>query len=85
MKWHVLWNAQGERQLQIALDAAGTSDEVVVAAESIESLLEQDPFDVGESREQDERILIHRGYAVYFRIDEFDQLVIINTFWRWAK
>ena len=85
MKWHVIWNARGERGLQKALDETGASDEVVIAAEEMERLLEQDPFDVGESREDDERILIHNGYAVLYRVESDDQLVFINAFWRWAK
>ena len=85
MKWHVIWNARGERGLQKALDETGAPDEVVIAAEAMERLLEQDPFDVGESREEDERILIHSCYAALYRVESDDQLVFINAFWRWAK
>jgi hypothetical protein len=84
MSWHVVWIAEAERDLQRLLESRNP-DEVVIAAEEMERLLEQDPFDVGESREEDERILIHHGYAVLFRVEYDDQLVFINAFWRWAK
>lgn len=85
MKWHVLWNARGERGLQNALDDPGALDEVVIAVEAIERLLELDPLEVGESREEDERILIFNGYAVLYGVSFDDHLVVINAFWRWAK
>jgi hypothetical protein len=85
MKWHVLWNARGERGLQKALDETGASDKVIIAVEEIERLLEQDPFEAGESREEGERILILNGYAVLYGINSNDHLVVINAFWRWAK
>ena len=85
MKWHVIWNARGERGLQKALDETDALDEVVISAEEMVRLLEQDPFGVGESREEDERILIHNGYAVLYRVESDDQFVFINVFWRWAK
>ena len=84
MKWHTIWIAEAEYDLQTLLESRDP-DEVVIAAEVMERLLEQDPLDVGESREEDERILIHNGYAVLYRVESDDQLVFINAFWRWAK
>jgi hypothetical protein len=84
MKWHVIWIADAEHDLQKLLETR-EPDEVVIAAEEMERLLEQDPFEVGESREDDERILIHNGYAALYRVESDDQLVFINAFWRWAK
>ena len=84
MKWHVIWIAEAEQDLQSLLDSRDP-DEVVIAVEAMERLLEQNPFEVGESREDDERILIHNGYVVLYRVESDDQLVFINAFWRWAK
>lgn len=84
MRWHTIWIADAEDDFQKLLESRDP-DEVVMAAEEMERLLEQDPFDVGESREEDGRILIHKGYAVLYRVESNDQLVFINAFWRWAK
>ncbi len=84
MKWHIIWIADAEHDFQRLLESRDP-DEVVIAAEEMERLLEEDPFDVGGSREEDERILIHNGYAVLYRVESNDQLVFINAFWRWAK
>lgn len=85
MKWHVWWNAQGERMLQKALNAASDAEEVVLAAERIEQMLEEDPLEAGESRNEDDRIVFHESFAAIFRVDVNDQLVVVHTFWRWAK
>jgi hypothetical protein len=85
MKWQVLWNARGERGLQKALDDSGALDEVVIAVEAMERLLEQDPLEVGESREETERILILNNFAILYGISIDDQIVVINAFWRWSK
>ncbi|MFN0018550.1 MAG: hypothetical protein ACKVP0_09840 [Pirellulaceae bacterium] len=85
MIWHIVWTARGDRMLQKAVDLASQPDEVVIAAEMIESLLEKDPLDAGESRDEDDRILFHGPFAVLYRVNIDDQIAAIHTFWRWAK
>ena len=66
MKWHVVWNAHREELLRQAIAAASAPDEIIIAVEAIESSLERDPLDVGESREHDERIHFQGRYGVFF-------------------
>ncbi|MBC7852986.1 MAG: hypothetical protein IAF94_06085 [Pirellulaceae bacterium] len=85
MKWHVVWNADSEELLRQAIAAASAPDEIIIAIEAIEALLESDPIDVGESREDDERIHFQGRFGVLFRVKHEDRIVVIHAFWRWAK
>ena len=85
MKWHVVWNAHSEELLRQAIAAASAPDEIIIAVEAIESSLEKDPLDVGESREDDERIHFQGRYGVLFRVKHQDRIVVIHSFWQWAK
>ncbi len=85
MTWHVFWTSRGETMLQQALDASAQPDKTAIASEMMERLLEIDPFAVGESRADDDRILFQGDYAAIYRVHTDDQVVGIHTFWRWAK
>jgi hypothetical protein len=55
------------------------------AASAIESSLEENPYDCGESRDIDERIVIHPPLAVYCMVYQERLLVIIHAAWRWGE
>ncbi len=82
MKFTVVWRPFAEQQLSQlwlqANDRAGVSE----AADRIDSLLQNDPQNEGESRGGGERILIAAPLAVLYRVSLDDRTATVWATWR---
>jgi plasmid stabilization system protein ParE len=75
MRFTVVWNPSAESQLsEIWLEAKDRAG-VTSAANEIDKKLRHSPETVGESRSGGRRIAIVPPLAIFFRVDEEDQLV----------
>jgi len=81
MKWTVVWTANAHKELVNIWLQAGDRQNVTKAANQAELLLKRRPDQVGESREQLERILIEWPLTFRYRLIPDDCLVEVLGVW----
>jgi hypothetical protein len=82
MIYTVLWYPTAERDLATLWLQAPDQQSVADAADRMDVMLRRDPQMLGESREEDLRILVVDPLAIYFRLDEEDRKVFVTDIWR---
>jgi hypothetical protein len=82
MKYTVLWQAKAEQSLANIWLHADERDAVTRAAAGIDSDLEVHPFDVGESRSANERIIFSGPLGLAYSIWPDDLMVRVLRVWR---
>lgn len=81
MKFTVFWKKTAERHLaQIWLDAADRAS-VTKAAHDIEKALKGNPNEIGESRDEENRIFFVPPLGVTFTVNELDCQVLVASVW----
>jgi len=81
MRYTVLWVPSAQQDLAaIWIDAADRSA-VASAADTIDTVLREDPYRQGESREGATRILFAPPLAIDFEVLEEDRIVRVLTVW----
>jgi hypothetical protein len=85
MKWTVVYLPAAEQEhADLWLDP-GSRAEVTDAANRIDRMLERDPDQVGESRqEDDQRVLFVAPLGVLFRVKPQDCLVEVIHVWKFS-
>ena len=84
MNWEVVWRRSARNDLAtLWLDSSIRAD-ITAAAHRIDFQLSRNPLGVGESREEDRRILIEAPLAVIFKVKPADRKVIVLRVWRIA-
>jgi len=81
MTFTVVWKPSAERCLAEIWTEATNRQAVTKAADSIDSLLRDNPLQAGESRDLNTRILTVAPLWVYFDVHEEDRLVAIWAVW----
>jgi hypothetical protein len=86
MKWEVEWSEDAEVAIGGMLYYATAGRRAIMDAMSaIEAELEENPYDCGESREDDLRIVIHPPLAVLCTVYQERFLVVVHTAWSWPR
>lgn len=80
------WAYDELADIWVAVDAA-TRERIEAAILKLNKELQDDPWDVGESRESDtnRRIAFAGPIAVIFRINEASRTVRVNHVWQYGK
>lgn len=82
MPYRVFWSPDAERLLKKIHATARDSSDVSRAAGEIDKQLRADPFDVGESREENVRIGFQEPVGIEFEVLDDVQTVIVFNVWR---
>jgi hypothetical protein len=82
MKWTVIWRPASESGLTDLWVSAADKAAITAAANRIDVLLRRSPFDVGESRDDDDRVYFDAPLGILFTIDELDRKVFVERVWR---
>jgi plasmid stabilization system protein ParE len=82
MKYTVLWRPFAERKLAELWTTASDRNAVTRAADRIDSMLANDPDQLGESRSGKRRVLIVEPLSVYFQVEEDDRQVWVVAVWQ---
>lgn len=81
MKWNVAWSARAEDRLAELWMASSRRNEVTMAAEEIQDVIERNPVSAEEGREFPGRILFVRPLGDCFDLDIPCRGVTIRAFW----
>ncbi len=82
MSFTVLWTPVAEQRLAAIWTDAGNRNLVTQAASFIDQALRTAPEEAGESRSEDQRILIEPPLGVLFTVSLDDRKVLDLTCWR---
>ena len=85
MTYTVVWRPSPESALAEIWTSAADRQAVTDAANAIDALLRVEPFEVGESRVANTRILTVLPLSVYYDVHEADRLVAVWAVWRVPK
>lgn len=77
MSYAVLWHHSAEQELARLWNSAADRQAIADAADQIDALLAQDPWDQGESRSAHLRLMFHSILSVLFEIDEARKAVSV--------
>ena len=77
MKWTVVWLKGAESDLAAIWNAGPDRQAVADASNSIDSLLQRDPENLGESRLGDDRVVVVDPLLVQFHVSNDDCLVSV--------
>jgi mRNA-degrading endonuclease RelE of RelBE toxin-antitoxin system len=77
MNYTVVWKSRAEQELAEIWLQAADRDLIGHAVHKAEHALARDPFDVGESRETDYRLLCILPLVIGYRVSEDDRLVTV--------
>ena len=83
MKFQVTWLASAERELTELWLAARDRIRIIDAVEGIDADLRANPEQVGESREENHRIVFRQPLGVAFRVFSDDARVVVTRIWRY--
>lgn len=78
MNWNVSWTDTAHAEMLAQLLRAADKQQVLRAGRTLENALRSDPHNVGESRDEGERIVFFRPLLFTFRIDDDTQTVFIE-------
>jgi hypothetical protein len=79
MKYTVLWVRAAERELARLWTTHPDRQAIAAAADAIDGLLQIDPDELGESRENSGRIFFLAPLMVYFRVQLQDRIVEVTS------
>jgi hypothetical protein len=79
MNWTVTWLPLSLAQLADVWTTATDRDAVTAASYRIDRALEVDPFEAGESRDGDDRVVIDHPLVVSFRVLPGQRLVQVMS------
>jgi hypothetical protein len=82
MTWQVRWRRSAKNDLAALWLDANTRSSVTAAANQIDNQLARNPLNVGESRENDRRILIESPLAVTYKVNPSEMKVLETRVWR---
>ena len=85
MTYTVVWRPSAEGTLAEIWTSAADRQAVTDAANAIDALLRVEPFEVGESRVANTRILTVLPLSVYYDVHQDDRLVAVWALWRVPK
>jgi hypothetical protein len=85
VKYTVVWLPRGEKKLTNMWLRASDRNAISNAVNLIDKLLSVDPMNVGESRDEPDRILHQTPLGVIFRVVDDDRLVMVIDVWRYAR
>lgn len=82
MNFSVSWLPTAAAALTELWMAATNRQEIRSASDEIDRVLARSPLDVGESRFDSMRVLFVRPIAVYYRVNELDLKVTVESVWQ---
>lgn len=85
MKFTVVWNRHAERELATIWTNTSRRADVTRAAQRIDRLLQRNPENEGESRDQDTRILLVPPLGVTYAVYVDDRRVEVLDVWEFVK
>ncbi len=86
MNYTVLWRRFAENLLADLWRTAPDRNAVAAAADRIDQLLQRDPLDLGESRDEESlRILCEPPLAVDYEVDVENRVVSVLRVWRFRR
>jgi hypothetical protein len=80
-----VWLPRVERKLTNIWLRASDRDAISNAVNLIDKLLSIDPENVGESRDEPDRILHQKPLGMVFRVVDEDRLVMVLDVWRYTR
>lgn len=84
MNYTVVWIPEAEAEIaRLWSDGVGRS-EIAAAVDAMDLLLGRAPYDVGESRDGNRRILLVRPLGVSYVVKDDDRIVQVNKVWRYG-
>ena len=84
MKWTVVWQRDARNLLAELWNNGPDRTDIRNAADRIDWILQRAPLDHGESRDENDRIMIEPPLAVYYTVSEPDFMVSVFDVWRWG-
>ena len=81
MNYDVVWNAVAERRLTHLWLSSRLRYAIKDAADRIDAMLARNPHDCGESREEEQRVMLIWPLGVNFEVDEARRRVRVTTVW----
>ena len=85
MKWTVAYEPSAETALAELWNNGPDRADITRAANRIDWVLEHDPLNAGESRDDDVRIVIEPPLAILFTTSVPDRIVSVFAVWRWSN
>ena len=82
MTYTVVWRPYAERSLTEIWNDSNDKQSITDAANTIDALLRTDPLSVGESREENVRLLYVAPLAVYYDVFPDDRRVGVWAVWQ---
>jgi hypothetical protein len=83
VKYTVVWAREAEAEIARLWMEAAVRCAVADAVDAIDDVLGRDPHAIGESREDERRILFVWPLGVIYRIRDADRLVHVSEVWRY--
>jgi hypothetical protein len=84
MNFTVSWSAEAEARLAQAWLSATDRHVISEVANRIDSILQRDAHDIGESRVENRRILHEPPLGVVFSVDVENRRVLVLDLWRYG-
>jgi hypothetical protein len=81
MRFTVVWRSLAQQQLAQEWIASPDRNAITAAAAAIDSALQRDPLNVGESRSNAERLAFFPPLWVLFEVSVPDRLVTVLDIW----
>jgi hypothetical protein len=81
-KYTVLWNPLSESELVTLWESSEDRQAIADAADRIDEALARDPWAIGESRKDDERIAFEFPLGVVYSVSESNKTVIVHSLWQ---
>jgi hypothetical protein len=82
MNFQVLWDPDAEEELAAIWLGARDRNAITAAAHRIDSSLRVNPEDAGESRAEQQRVLLEPPLGVTFEVSPEDRTVLVLTVWQ---
>jgi hypothetical protein len=83
VKYTVIWAKEAEDEVAQHWIEAEVRGVIADAADAIDDLLRRDPHAVGESRDDERRILFVWPLGIIYRVREADRIVNVSDVWRY--
>lgn len=81
MKYQVFWSSHAERHLAEIWLSAPDQARAAAAADRIDAALRANPLEVGESRDENSRIVLDAPLSAVFRVWTEDRRVQVTSVW----
>jgi hypothetical protein len=83
VRYTVIWATEAEDEIARLWMEAAVRGVIADAADGIDEMLRRDPQSVGESREDERRILFVWPLGAIYRVREADRIVNVSEVWRY--